>query len=176
MYLQTYLKQNKPFKVKRGSRTKAFIFSDKVLLRTIDPVKECMALGWFPDSELFPEVKMTDFEDLDDSFQVFESPVYLQGRSMKSLVCKEDWEEVYLPLKQIFQTMSWGFRSSDWHYAFINAVDNCVGLRYNVKDAVKKAYEGCMNFSERVKFEISPRNIAATEDGKLILLDCFFIV
>jgi hypothetical protein len=176
MNFQTYIKQNKPLKVKRGSRTKAFIFNDKVLLRTIDQVKECMALGWFPDSELFPEVKKTDFEDIDESYQVFESPVYLQGRSMKALVCKEDWEEVYLPLRQMYQTMYWGFHSHDWHYSFLNAVNNCVGLREEAKKPIKEAYEACRNFSEKVKFEISPRNIAATEDGNLILLDCFFIV
>jgi len=176
MYLHTYLKQNKPLKVKRGSRTKAFIFADKVLLRTIDPIKECMALGWFPDSELFPEVKKTDFEDIDDSFQIFESPVYLQGRSMKALVCKDDWEGVYLPLVQLYKTINYGYRVYEWHHSFIQAVNNCVGLREDAKEAIKEAYEACMNFSEKVKFEISPRNIAATEDGKLILLDCFFIV
>jgi hypothetical protein len=176
MYLQTYLKQNKPLKVKRGSRTKAFIFSDKVLLRTLDQVKECMALGWFPDSELFPEVKRTDFEDIDDSFKVFESPVYLQGRSMKSLVCKEDWEEVYLPLVQLYRTIVWSSYPQNWNTRFIDAVDNCVGLREDAKEPIKEAYEACMNFSQKVKFEISPRNIAATEGGKLILLDCFFIV
>jgi hypothetical protein len=178
MYLHIYIKQNKPLKVKRGSRTKVYIFNDKALLRTIDPVKECMALGWFPDHELFPEVKRTDFEDLDDSFQVFESPVYLQGSSMKQLVCKEAWEEVYLPLRRMFLTMSWGFRSHEWKFSFLNAINNCVGLREEVKEPIKEAYEACMNFSEseKVKFEISPRNIAATEDGKLILLDCFFMV
>lgn len=176
MYLQPYLKQNKPLKVKRGSRTKAFIFEDKVLLRTIDPVKECMALGCFPDSELFPKVSRTNFEDLHNSFQVFESPVYLQGRSMKALVCKEDWEEVYLPLVKLYQTINYGYSVYEWHHSFIQAVDNCVGLRADAKEAVKEAYEACMNFSEKVKFEISPRNVAATEDGKLILLDCFYII
>jgi hypothetical protein len=172
---QQYLKLNKPVKVKRGTYTKAYIYTNKVLLRTTDPVKECISFDWFPDSSLFPEVKRTDFEDNDELYNIYESPLYLQGRSMKSLICTEDWNEVYLPLRSLQNTILWGWDSNNWYYKFIEAVDACEGLRKDAKEDIKEAYTACMNYSTRVRFEISPRNIAATREGNLVLLDCFYI-
>ena len=174
--LQQYLKTNKPSKVKRGSKTTAYIFEDKVLLRTIDPVKEAMVHGWFPDSEYLPEVLGTDLEDKDEAFSVYKSPRYLQGRSIKALVNKEDYETVYQPLRRMYAKADWSRDSYKWHDNFIADVTNCEGLKEELKEVLIQAYEACMAFSHKVRFEISPRNVAATKEGQLIVLDCFFII
>jgi hypothetical protein len=42
------------------------------------------------------------------------------------------------------------------------------------KDILLQAVDACSNYSTNVYFEISPRNVAV-KDGKLILLDVFFL-
>ncbi|UZT50357.1 hypothetical protein [Enterobacter phage 04_vB_Eclo_IJM] len=40
---------------------------------------------------------------------------------------------------------------------------------------VLMALDACANFGSDIQFEISPRNVRAV-NGKLILVDCFFLV
>ena len=44
----------------------------------------------------------------------------------------------------------------------------------DLKEVMIEALEACGNYGSDVAFEISPRNVAV-KDGKLILLDCFFM-
>lgn len=169
MQLKTYLKENKPSKVKQGHFTTAYLYEEqsKVILESRCYIKECMAHGWFPDSELFPSIKFADIEDdVNTEFRVYEMPLYVCGRSIKANVGKEDYEGIYVPLRKI-QYVS-GYRNFEEQL-------NTVGISEEVKEAILEAYEACTNYGSDIGWEISPRNVAATAEGRLILLDCFYI-
>ena len=175
MLLNEFLKQNRPLSIKKGSFTKAYIYDDKVILSSVDSVKECMANGWFPDSDLFPEVKHSalDVPDYDDSV-VYESPRYIQSRSLKSILDAENYA-LYLTLRDMWQSVKWDYNNAyNWQNNFHDAV-NSTSLSDSVKEALTEAYDALLSYSHKIRFEISPRNVAATSEGKLILLDCFFI-
>ena len=175
MLLSEFLKKNKPLSTKKGSFTKAYLYDDKVILSSVDSVKECMAHGWFPDSDLFPDVKFSalDVPDYDDS-RVYESPRYIQARSLKSILDAENYA-LYMTLRDMWQSMTWDYKNAyNWQDDFHSAV-NDASLSDSVKESLTEAYDALLSYSHKVRFEISPRNVAATKDGKLILLDCFFI-
>lgn len=177
MQLSTYLKENKPLYTRKGSFTTAYIYPDRVLLKSRDAVKECMANGWFPDSEHLPEVKYSNLE-VPDSFEgsIYESPRYLTSRSIKSIVCKEDYEGIYLPLVKLFSESPWCWlKHGERQDAFYKAVTDTT-IPEELKDVLKECYDALLNYDSQVGFEISPRNVGATEEGRLILLDCFYLV
>jgi hypothetical protein len=169
MQLRAYLKANRPFKIKQGHFTTAYLYHEqgKVILESRCYIKECMALGWFPDSELFPSIKFADIEDeVNTEFRVYEMPLYVHGQSVKRNVCKEDYEGIYVLLRKIRYVSNY----ADFEQQLIT-----VGVSKEVKEDLLEAYEACTNYGSDVGWEISPRNVAATSDGKLILLDCFYI-
>ena len=168
MQLKAYLKENKPSKVKQGHFTTAYLYEEqgKVILESRCYIKECMALGWFPDSELFPSIKFADIDDVNTEFKVYEMPLYICGRSLKANVCKEDYEGIYVPLRKI-QYVS--------DYVDFEEQLTTVGVSEEAKEDLLEAYSACTNYGSDVGWEISPRNVAATAEGRLILLDCFYI-
>lgn len=169
MQLGIYLKANKPSTVKKGHFTTAYLYQEqaKVILKSRCYIKECMALGWFPYNELFPSIKFADIEyDVNTEFKVYDMPLYVHGQSVKSNVCKEDYEGIYIPLRKIQYVID---------YADFEEQLTTVGVSEDVKEALLEAYSVCTNCGSDVGWEISPRNVAATADGKLILLDCFYI-
>jgi len=169
MQLRAYLKANKPSKIKQGHFTTAYLYQeqDKVILKSRCYIKECMAHGWFPDSELFPSIKFADIEDdVNTEFTVYEMPLYIHGKGVKSNICKEDYEGIYVPLRKIQCVID---------YADFEEQLTIVGVSEEVKEVLLRAYEACTNYYSDISWEISPRNVAATAEGKLILLDCFYI-
>lgn len=164
MRLRAYLKANKPSKVKQGHFTTAYLYQEenKVILNSRCPIKECMALGWFPDNRLFPTIKFSELEDT----ETFEMPLYTTGRNIKSIVCKEDYEGIYLPLQKV--------EIVNDREDFIRKLKE-TSITEDIFEVLVEAYEACMNYEHNPGFEISPRNVAATAEGKLILLDCFYI-
>lgn len=175
MRLKQFIKQNRPVKVTRGMFSKAFIYSDKVLIESCDPVKECISLGWFPDSELFPIVKQSELESYNEDMQVYEMPRYTTSRNVKDLIKSEHYKKIYLPLRKLYKNLSYGMNPYNWQLDFTNAVERSE-LSKELQEILISAYEACMNFSHKVRFEISPRNVAADADKNLILLDVFFIL
>ena len=177
MMLKQYLKNNKPLKVKRGSFTTCYVFDNNVLLKSRDVVKECIANGWFPDSEHLPEIARCNLE-ADDSYNTrcYESPRYVTNRSVKSIVCEKDYHEIYLPLVKMFKDAPWhGLSHGERQIEFHTAID-CSTVRDDIKGIIKDCYDALLSYDHCVGFEISPRNVAATQPGTLILLDCFYIV
>jgi hypothetical protein len=169
MNLITYIKTNKPSYLKKGHFTKAYLYnkSNEVILESRCNVKECMALGWFPESSLFPAITFSDLESNKDGFKVYKMPLYTtNSRSVKSIICKEDYENIYLPLRKICFVIDY----KDFKDQLFK-----VGVSDGVREIILEAYEACMNYGSDVGWEISPRNVAATSEGKLVLLDCFFI-
>lgn len=158
----------------KGAFTKCYLMDcgKRVQLVTCDPIKEAMAWGWFPDSPLFPKLTFVDIG-------VYEMD-YLPGtRGLKSELEPEQWE-VYQALRIVFSHGVRVKREADlyqsWYHAFESAADAYSGsyIGEAFRDLME-ALDACANFGSDVAFEISPRNVRAV-NGKLVLLDCFFLV
>ena len=143
--------------------------SKKVLISSRDDVKECMALGWFPSSRLFPSVTrlsystngrstytMKYYDKIKAPKQQLNAKAYKLYRALKKLdIFCLNHHDLYEECIEKFRTLSNEFRTA--------------------KYALIKAVEALSNYGSDIQFEISPRNIAATPSGNLILLDCFFM-
>jgi len=47
----------------KGSFSTVYELSEKqVLIKSSDPIKECMSMGWFPESKLFPNIERIEDE------------------------------------------------------------------------------------------------------------------
>jgi hypothetical protein len=151
----------------KGTFTKAYLVgTNEVLLKSKDHVKECMAHGWFPSSRFFPVVKFVDQG-------IYEMEYYPKVRSLKDTLDREDYR-LYRQLRELFLSFkapsNKHFLMDEWHKAFDTLHDDFAEAR----ETLKEALDACSNYGSDVNFEISPRNVAVRE-GKLILLDCFYI-
>lgn len=153
----------------KGSFTKCYdLGNGTVYLDTVDQIKEVMALGWFPDSKLFPEIKLA--EDGEGYVQ----PLYRKVSAPKRKLKEGDYK-LYKTLRDVYLNFS---RSSinkydsysDWYKAF----SECSELADDVACLLLEALDACSNTGYDISFEISPRNIALDDEGNMILLDCFY--
>ena len=150
----------------KGSFTKAYR-KDKttVLLKSDDPIKECMSMGWFPDSRLFPKIIRTDFGE-------YEMKYYEKVSSLKKSLTDTHYE-MYKELRKVSENIE---RTSNIYDGLFNVIDGFKMIKdRRLKEIMIRAVEACSNYGSDVEFEISPRNVAVTKTGKLILLDCFFM-
>ena len=136
----------------------------KVLIKSKDPIKECMAYGWFPESRLFPELTCIDKG-------MYESKFY--PKQPLSALNKAD-ALIYKMLRRVFDVgLPLGAKSWDRLFAWQRVINES-DLQPWVKADLCDALDACGNWSTDVMFEISPRNIAV-DKGQLVLLDCFFL-
>jgi hypothetical protein len=143
--------------------------SDKVLIVSTDPVKECMSLGWFPDSRLFPKVERVGCND--DGSQTYKMKYYPKVTAPKKQLNPRAYN-VYKTLRDL------DFPSGKDHLLYEKWIKIFEGLpsKYqSVKNALFEAVDALTNYGPDICFEISPRNIACTKSGNLVLLDCFFL-
>ena len=148
----------------RGAFTKAYLMDNgKVLLKTCDPIKECMANSWFPDSELFPRLVWIDLG-------IYEMEYYPRTKSLKSSLEPGQYA-IYTALRGLKApyTKNDNDLYSAWYELFDSLEDD------KLKLVMQDALGACSNYGKDIGFEISPRNVAV-RDGKLVLLDCFFSV
>jgi len=130
--------------------------SSTVLIKSTDPVKECMALGWFPSCRLFPKIKRINCE-------LYESKYYPRVRSLKNSLEPKQWE-LYKALRGC---MSWKLTAEQ-------VIKSLHPKFRKQRDHLLAAINALYNYGDDVCFEISPRNVTVHK-GKLILLDCFFM-
>lgn len=155
----------------KGSFTKAYL-SDcgkEVFLKTCDPIKECMAYDYFPESRLFPKVEYIE--------QGLYKMAYL-GKTSKSL--KKDLRprqyRLFKALKELFDNNWFGKGSYHSYYnKWFDLFSSLPSEFKNEKEALIEALNACANYGDDVCFEISPRNIRVSKTGSLILMDCFFL-
>ena len=150
--------------VGKGAFSTVYELNEKqVLIKSSDPIKECMSMGWFPDSRLFPKVEYLDSE-------TYVMQKFAKVKSPKSELTEKDYS-IYLELRALktgyVKNSHWA--NTEWHKQF----DTIKNKR--VREALKDALDACCNYGSDINFEISPRNIAV-KNGKLILLDCFFSI
>ena len=155
-------------KIGSGLFTDCYRLNDEeVLLVTDDYVKECMSLGWFPDSRYYPKIELIGEQDYSDTSRVYKTKGYNKlPRSWRKTLCKED-ADFYSELKKIY-------RDKD-----VSSLDKCREAFKTIKDERKKemlmeTVQALSNYGSDCCFEISERNVMIDGD-KLILNDCFFI-
>lgn len=158
----------------KGAFTKCYLkdCGARVLLVSTDPIKECMAWGWFPDSTLFPKVDMIEVG-------TYEMDYYPSTRGLKEHLEPEQWE-LYQTLRRCFSESPHVKKEADlyssWYSIFEDAREKASikVIKEGIGD-VLEALDGCANCGSDIQFEVSPRNVRA-RGGKLVLMDCFFMV
>lgn len=151
----------------KGAFTKAYLCEDNsVFLKSECQIKECMSFGWFPDSYLFPKINGTD------NMGEYTMKYYPKVTSLKSSLEPRQYR-FYKLLKGL--SIRWAHNKYDlyneWHKAFESIPDEFAEER----DSILEALDACANYGSDINFEISPRNVAV-DNGKLVLLDCFFLI
>lgn len=154
-------------KLGKGSFTTAYLSENQktVFLNSVDPIKECMAYGWFPSSNLYPKIKLSDNENYD-----YEMKYYEKVSSLKESLKPEHWK-MYQELKSISDNMTFPSNKFECSFEYIKEFKKLKNKRFS--KALINGMEACMNYGTDISFEISPRNVAVN-NGNLILLDCFF--
>jgi len=148
----------------RGAFTKAFLRDDGMVeLHSVDPIKECMAFGWFPSSRLFPIIKNIECGR-------YEMKYFPKVKSLKKSLKPKEYQK-YLELRNLSIPVTMNIH---------DGYDSVYNAFYTIKNKALKeimlnALSACINYGSDIGFEISPRNVAVTKTGNLILLDCFFM-
>lgn len=148
--------------IAKGAFTKCYLLpcGERVRLVSVDPAKEFMALGWGSEDSMFPEVKRVDHG-------IYEMKYYPRVKSLKSALDADQWE-FYKKLREISEKCPRPIK--DWDY--IDAL-RAKFAELKEGEALNEHLDGLLNYGCDIGFEVSPRNVAV-ENGKLILLDCFF--
>lgn len=145
----------------KGTFSKVYRLNEKeVLIKSNDPVKECMAL--FIDSFLLPKITRLDNNDytmeyfapvksLKESLLPAQYELYKELRSL-SVGCVNNSNNLYFEWRKQFETIT----------------------NEDVKEDLLQIMDCLADYGSDISFEISPRNVAV-KDGKLVLLDCFFL-
>ncbi len=155
----------------KGSFTKCYLNTCEttVTLVSRDSIKECMANGWFPDHELFPKVTLVD--TLESGNSVYTMEYYPRNRGLKGHLDVDQWV-IYQTLRSTMDSIRYTGNKFDSYScvyeAFCNIEDE------GLQEVMIEALNSCADYGSDVCFEISPRNVAV-KDGKLVLLDCFFL-
>ena len=145
----------------RGTFTRVYQKSQtRVFLKSVDPVKECMSLGFFPNSRLFPKIDRIDTEE-------YEMRYYEKVSSLKKSLVPKHYQ-IYQALRKIDACYTSGYEDLYHHFSRIE--------NRRLRKAMIGAIDALAGYGEDIGFEISPRNVAVTPTGKLILLDCFFMI
>lgn len=156
-------------KVKYGAFSKVTIYDDNPMvdILTEDHAKEAMVLGWFPDHPLFPEVLYSYKPNVTYHMKKYDT------KFIKANLDPDQWQ-LYQLIKKIYKEWLW-LDSSKYTVPELGTLfeSHRSLLGDDITDALIGASDAMGNYSYRVGFEISPRN-CAVDNGKLILLDCFF--
>ena len=153
----------------RGAFTKCYELNpNDVLLLSCDPVKECNALGWMPDSDRLVSLERVDYDGI---FTLYKAPK-LPKFKVSDLSLSE--YALYKQLKKFYSSLSWP--QNDYNrLPYFSDQLNASELPEEVKELLIDCAEACMNFGQKFGFEFSPRNLS-TKDGKLVFLDCFYLL
>ena len=144
-----------------------------VLIKSVDPVKECMAMGWFPSSRMFPKTTRVAILDDDQGTALYEQRYYPKAKSLKAALKPAEWE-FYRELRELQSNINHfldDYKALDSLQSLIKALP---GKYARKKAALLGAIDALRNYGPDIRFEISPRNVAV-HNGNLILLDCFFM-
>lgn len=151
----------------KGAFTKAYRKDDVVYLKSCDPIKECMAHGWFPESRLFPKVKFSDVDGFD-----YEMKYYPREKSLKKALRPRQYR-LYKALKSISDDRGTCANKYQEYSKWYEKLSSLPSEFSREKEVILEGLDGCTNTGSCIAFEISPRNVAV-DNGFLVLLDVFF--
>lgn len=151
---------------------------------------------------IFPEIKFLDENDENGQeipelenfpeYKFYRMRYFPKVKSLKSALKPRQWE-LYKVLREIFHKGM--FISNNWERinkyrqlfdeklaGFLSELPgensenaaNSDESAANYAEIMNAAMDSLINFGDSISFEIFPRNVAASESGELILLDCFF--
>lgn len=153
----------------KGSFTKAYLLPDgqTVKLVTNDPCKECAAM-FAPVSPIFPILECDGYEG---EKRVYRMKYYPKQKSLKKALTARDYR-FYKYLRKVAFS-SWGCEDPYLSH-FKEKLNEIIPTEFAEEIlAICEYIDALNNYGDDMKFEISPRNVAV-DNGKLILLDCFF--
>ncbi|GGE71441.1 hypothetical protein [Klebsiella phage KL01] len=145
----------------KGAFTKAYLLDNgRVQLHSCCPFKECMAHGWFPESDLFPKLTFIDVG------------VYEMDYLTSVTAPKRQLNEASYKLYKALQLVYGDYDAIDYFSIYKSMEKHLEGFKE--LEEVLEALDACSNWGTDIGFEISPRNISVDDKGNLILADCFF--
>lgn len=149
----------------RGAFTKAYLRPDgQVHLLSVDPIKECMAWGWFPESVHFPRVAYAYPDRTIEGHDEYIMEYYPRGAGIIKELDKRQ-ADVY----RYLVACTGSLRGYDVvRQALLGVPDG------TIRKLLLEALDACTNYGSDVCFECSPRNVRV-RDGNLVFLDCFFM-
>ena len=170
-------------RIGRGLFTNAYLHDDgHVVLNSCDSTKEALALGFVTETQY---VKLPEIEREEYGVRVnkcglivsrYKMPYYEPVRSVIKQL-NDEAREIYNELDWMFNK-EWGVNNTTKPQRFGSDLYTAIGdtdIPQVYKEELWAVIDDLRNFGD-VGFEISRRNIAATENGDLIFRDCFFIV
>ena len=132
-------------------------------------------MGWFPNSRLFPKVERLN-SDIDyKGSSLYRMRYYNRPSSLKKNLNARHWK-LYKVLKDYFSRV-WAPSNLDLSFGMLKEHFKAALMTSEFareKDVLLSAVDALANYGADMWFEISPRNVAV-RNGKLILLDCFFM-
>lgn len=147
----------------RGMFTRAYqIGPELVEIVTTCQVKECYA-EFSQGNRFAPVIEKLDY--LDSGESVYHMPLYPKIKAPKRQLNSRAYH-IYKQLRKISYNSDY-----DNIYNLIEGLD----LTSEEKEEIQSLLGDAANVDcQSIAFEISPRNISATKDGDLVMLDCFF--
>ena len=152
-----------------GAFTVAYVDSalQYVYLKSVCPIKECIAQGWFPESDLFPSISHAL-----DGNGIYKMEYYPRVKSLKESLDADQWE-IYKELRRVMKEIDYTGNVHRNHESITQGFNTIKDE--SLRETMQEALDACANYGTQLAFEISPRNVAV-KDGKLILLDVFYHV
>lgn len=154
---------------KTGAFTVAYVDSGLkyVYLKSVCPIKECNAHGWFPDSDLFPSIGFAGCTQ-----GIYKMEYFPRVKSLKESLDPDQWA-IYKELRRVMKAIDYTgniYRNHESITLGFNTIKD-----ESLRETMQEAVDACANAGTQLAFEISPRNVAV-KNGKLILLDVFYHV
>ena len=170
-------------RIGRGLFTNAYLHAEgHVVLNSCDSTKEALALGFVTETKYvkLPEIEREEYGVRVNKYGLlvsrYKMPYYEPVRSVAKQL-NDEAREIYNELDCMFNRR-WGVSNTTKPSQFGNDLYETIGdtdIPHEYKEELWAIIDDLRQFGD-VGFEISRRNIAATENGDLIFRDCFFIV
>lgn len=142
-------------------------------------MKECMSLGWFPKNRLFPVVARLEFGLGPQGEHALYSMPLLRRVTAPTTQLNATSLKLYRELRKVAADFSLEYSRDAISYGVVIGSNFSACLKKHVtshakREALQDAYAACNSYSLSIVFECSPRNIAVSPSGGLILADCFY--
>ena len=159
-------------KIGQGSFSTAWLLNEStVLIHSVDYVKECASYGWVPESRLFPEIERIEDPSDQTNLRAYTMEYFPKVKSLKDNLEPREWL-LYQTLRKI--SVPYCEKDHDLSDRLISQFEGIPDEFEIERESLLEMIDSLANYGSDACFEISPRNVSC-KNGKLILLDCFFM-